>query len=35
VIRMFACPLRIGNDKPRTGSVVFHWFRRVGFELHG
>ena len=28
VVRMFAFPLRIGNDKPRTGSVGFHWFRR-------
>ena len=34
VIRMLAFPLRIGNDKPRTGGMGFHGFRRVGFELH-
>ena len=28
VVRMFAFPLRIRNNKPRTGSVGFHWFRR-------
>ena len=29
VIWMFAFPLRIGNDKPRTGSVGFHWVQAL------
>jgi hypothetical protein len=32
VIRMFAFPLRIGNDKPRAGGMGFHGFRRWWFR---